>query len=70
MVDFYLEANCRFFETAGDMVDGFFFGNDFGSQLDLLVGPEKFKEFIYPYFKKLTHLGHEYNYQVLLTHHH
>jgi len=29
VVDFYLEANTRFFKLAGDRVDGFFFGNDF-----------------------------------------
>ena len=36
---FYYEANERFFAVAGDMVDGFFFGNDFGTQLDLICGP-------------------------------
>ena len=66
MVDFYIEACRRFFEAAGDLMDGFFFGNDFGSQLDLLVGPSQFKEFIFPYFKQLTDVGHEYDYQILL----
>ncbi len=66
VVDFYLEANRRLFEQAGDLIDGFFFGNDFGTQLDLLVGPAQFKEFIFPYFRKLTELGHQYNYQVIL----
>jgi uroporphyrinogen decarboxylase len=66
IVDFYLEANRRFFEAAGGLVDGFFFGNDFGSQINLLVAPQQFKDFIFPYFKQLTDLGHEYGYQVLL----
>ena len=66
LVEFYLEANKRFFEQAGDKVDGFFFGNDFGSQLDLLVGPKQFEEFIFPYFRMLTEQGHEYGYQVIL----
>ena len=29
--EFYYEANERFFAAAGDLVDGFFFGNDFGT---------------------------------------
>lgn len=66
IVDFYLEANRRFFEVANGLVDGLFFGNDFSSQLDLLIGPDQFNEFICPYFKKLTDVGHEYGHQVLL----
>ena len=66
IVDFYLEANRRFFALAGDLVDGFFFGNDFGTQLDLLISPELFREFVFPYFRKLTDQGHEYGYQVVL----
>ncbi len=66
IVDFYIEANTRFFELAGDELDGFFFGNDFGTQLDLLVSPPSFSEFIFPYFKQLTELGHSAGYQVIL----
>jgi uroporphyrinogen decarboxylase len=66
VVDYYLEANRRLFEAAGNLIDGFFFGNDFGSQLDLLASPECVKEFVFPYFKQLTDLGHKYGYQVIL----
>jgi uroporphyrinogen decarboxylase len=66
VVDFYLEGNRRFFEVAGDLMDGFFFGNDFGTQLDLLISPEHFDNFVFPYFRELTELGHEYGYQVIL----
>ena len=66
MIDFYLEANSRFFEQTGDLVDGFFFGNDFGTQLDLLISPDLFEQFVFPYFKELTDQGHEYGYQVIL----
>ncbi len=66
IVDFYLEANRRFFAEAGDLVDGFFFGNDFGTQLDLLISPELFREFVFPYFRKLTDAGHAHGYQVIL----
>jgi len=66
VVDFYLEANARFFALSGGLVDAFFFGNDFGTQLDLLIGPDSFREFIVPYFRQLTELGHQHDLQVIL----
>lgn len=66
IIDFYLEANRRLFETAGELVDAFFFGNDFGTQLDLLISPESFRNFVFPYFRELTELGHDFGYQVIL----
>lgn len=64
--EFYYEANERFFEAAGDLMDGFFFGNDFGTQVDLICGPKQFDEFILPWFGKFTELAHRYGYQVIL----
>ena len=66
VVDFYLEANTRFFARAGDLIDAFFFGNDFGTQLNLLVSPDSFREFVFPYFRQLTDLGHRHGLQVIL----
>jgi uroporphyrinogen decarboxylase len=66
VIDFYLEGNRRFFEVAGDLLDGFFFGNDFGTQLDLLISPRQLEEFVLPYFKELTNQGHQHGYQVIL----
>lgn len=66
VVDFYLEANKRYYQVAGKKIDGFFFGNDFGTQAGLLIKPEHFTEFIFPYFKELTDQAHKYGYQVLL----
>lgn len=63
---FYYEANRRFFEQAGDLVDGFFFGNDFGTQLNLICGPAQFDEFILPWFRRFTDLAHDYGHQVIL----
>jgi uroporphyrinogen decarboxylase len=63
---FYLEANEQFFALAGDLVDGFFFGNDFGTQLDLILSPGLFDEFILPWFKEFTGQGHRHGYQVIL----
>lgn len=63
---FYLAANERFFAQAKDEVDGFFFGNDFGCQLDLLIGPGHFDRFILPWLRAFTEQGHRHGYQVIL----
>ncbi|MBN1349753.1 hypothetical protein JXJ21_10120 [candidate division KSB1 bacterium] len=63
---FFYEANERFFSIAGNLVDGFFFGNDFGTQRDLICGPELFDQFVMPWFRKFTQQGHRFGYQVLL----
>lgn len=64
--EFYEEANERFFRLAGDLVDGFFFGNDFGTQVDLLISPDQFETFVLPWMQKLTEQGHRFGYQVIL----
>ena len=64
--EFYYEANERFFAAAGDLVDGFFFGNDFGTQLDLICGPAQFDQFIMPWFRAFTDQAHAHGYQVIL----
>ena len=63
---FYYEANERFYAVAGDLIDGFFFGNDFGTQVDLICTPGQFDEFIMPWFRKFTDQGHRHGYQVIL----
>jgi len=62
---FYYEANQRFFEAASDLVDGVFFGSDFGTQRDLQCGPKHFDEFIMPWLRKFTQQAHDYGYQVI-----
>jgi len=64
--EFYYEANERFFALAKDEVDGFFFGNDFGTQRDLICGPTQFDEFIMPWFIKFTEQAHNHGYQAIL----
>jgi uroporphyrinogen decarboxylase len=66
VVGFYYEANERLFALAGKEIDGFFFGNDFGTQRDLIVGPKLFDKFIMPWFHKFTDQGHNHGYQVIL----
>ena len=63
---FYYEANEIFFQQAGDLVDGYFFGNDFGTQRDLMVSPKSFDKFIMPWFRRFTEQGHRYGHQVIL----
>lgn len=63
---FYHEANERFFEAAGNLVDGFFFGNDFGTQRDLMISPALFDQFVLPWFKRFTEQALGRGYQVIL----
>ncbi len=63
---FYYEANERFFAEAKGEVDGFFFGNDFGTQLDLICGPEQFDQFIMPWFARFTEQAHKHGYHSIL----
>ena len=64
--EFYYEANERFFKASSGLVDGYFFGNDFGTQLNLICSPEQFDQFILPWFKRFTDQGHRYGLQVVL----
>ena len=64
--EFYYAANERFVDAAGSLVDGFFFGNDFGTQVDLICGPKQYDEFIMPWFCRFTEQGHRQGYQVIL----
>jgi uroporphyrinogen decarboxylase len=66
IVDFYLEINEKLFNLAGNKIDAFFFGNDFGSQLDLLISPEHFDRFVMPYFLEFTEHAHRHGYKVVL----
>ena len=66
IVDFYLEINEKLFNLAGNKIDAFFFGNDFGSQLDLLISPEHFDRFVMPYFREFTDQAHRHGYNVVL----
>lgn len=66
VVDFYVQANDKFFAGLGDRADVMFFGNDFGTQLDLFISPEMFRRFVLPGFKKIIAVGKKYNKKILL----
>lgn len=64
--DYYFEVSNRIFDAAGDLIDIFFIGNDFGSQCGPLLGPDLFREFILPHLARLVDLGHAYGIKVQL----
>ncbi len=66
IVDFYVEANDRFFSGLGDRADAMFFGNDFGTQLDLFLSPDLFRRFVLPSFRRLVEVGKKYGRVVIL----
>ena len=66
IVDYYHEVSRRTFEAAGDAIDIFFIGNDFGSQMGPLVGPRQFERFVMPHLARLIDLGHRYGLLVQL----
>jgi len=66
MVDYYAEVSRRIFDAAGDAIDIFFIGNDFGSMTGPLLGPDLFDRFMIPHLKRLVDLGHSYDLKVQL----
>lgn len=60
VVDFYAAVNERVFDAAADAIDIFFFGNDFGSQMGPLLGPDLFSRFILPHLRRLIDLARSY----------
>jgi len=66
VVNFYLQVNGKWFDIIGDRIDSIFFGNDFGSQLDMLISPELFDKFVMPYFRRITEQAKSRGYKVAL----
>lgn len=64
VLSFYLECNRRMFEKAGDLMQIFFMGDDYGTQASLLYGPDLFRRFIKPRLKQLYDLAKEHGYVV------
>jgi len=64
--EFYYEANERFFARANGLVDGFFFGNDLGSQRGLMCSPKSVERFILPWTRRFVEQGHRHGYQVVV----
>jgi len=63
----YFEISMNeFLPQAGDLFDVVFFGNDFGTQADLLVSPEGFAQFILPGVKRITAIAKKHGKRVML----
>jgi len=66
VVDYYATVSQNIFDAAGDVIDIFFIGNDFGSQRGSLLSEEMFRRFILPHLARLVELGHAYDLKVML----
>lgn len=66
IVDFLVAANEKFFAGLGNRADAMFFGNDFGTQLDLFISPELFRSFVMPSFRRLIEVGKRHNKIIML----
>ena len=57
--DIVLENMKRYWQTFGSDIDIVFIcGTDFGTQRGPMISPDTFKEFYYPYYKKINHWIH------------
>jgi uroporphyrinogen decarboxylase len=54
IADFYININKRQFDLYAQDINACFFGNDFGTQLDLMISPEMFRKFVMPYQAKIA----------------
>lgn len=61
---FYLEYCRRTFEAAGDGIDIFFSGDDFGTQRGLFVSPKMWRNMLMPGFRSIVQLGKKHGYRV------
>lgn len=66
VVDFLVEANDKFFAGLGDRADVLFFGNDFGTQRDLIISVDMFRRFILPSIKRIIAVGKKYNKRIMM----
>lgn len=64
--DFYYDLSLKTFQSNPQVIDMFFFGNDFGAQKGLLCSPDMWRRFFKPSIKKLVELGHQFNTKAVL----
>ncbi len=62
----YLKRAERFLESMADSVDIIFFTDDLGTQNNLLISPETYREMIKPYWTELIALVKKYDKKVLM----
>ncbi len=64
IADFYVQYARRTLGAAGGNIDLLFTGDDFGMQENLLLPPEKWREFLRDGFKRFIDVGHEFGCRV------
>ena len=58
--DFYFATAQRQFEAVGKKADIFYTGDDFGTQIGLIIGKDMWVEYFSPYFRRLFSLAKDY----------
>jgi uroporphyrinogen-III decarboxylase len=66
LVEYYLAVSTNIFDAAGDVIDIFFIGNDFGGQTGPLIGEKQFRRFFLPHIKRFVDLGHDHGLKVMM----
>ena len=65
IVEFYLEANKIFYDATKGKLDAVLIGNDFGSQLALMVSPDLLRQYVFDGTKKLIDQAKSYGLKVI-----
>ena len=66
ITDFFYEQSIRMFESAKGKMDIFFMGDDYGTQLDLIMSAKMWDEFYAPQLKRLFGLAKDFGLKVML----
>jgi uroporphyrinogen decarboxylase len=62
---FYMDVNERIWNAAAGMIDIYYFGNDLGSQLGLLMSPAMIRDFLLPSFRRLSEQARSHGLKVM-----
>jgi len=65
ILEFYLQANRIFYEAAYKKLDAVLIGNDFGTQLGLIMSADMIREYVLPGTKALVQQAKEYGIKVM-----
>jgi uroporphyrinogen decarboxylase len=63
--DYFLAYNERVFSVAGDLIDIFMMGDDFGAQHGPLIAPDLWRKLFRPGFKSYIDLAHRHGIRVM-----
>lgn len=64
-VDFYLAANEVFYKAVAGDIHAVLIGNDFGSQVGLMVSPDGLRDYVFEGTRKLIEQAHSYGLKVI-----